>query len=230
MQAVMPQIKSAWYDQVIIIDGGSLDGTIEWAREQGYHVHVQKKKGIRFAYLEVLPYIEGDVVITFSPDGNSPPCAIPALAEKMRAGYDLIIASRYLAGAKSYDDDLITAFGNRLFTKTVNILHKGKYTDAMVILRAFKTSLIFDLDLHRDASYRIPETLFKTVISWEPLMSVRALKAGMQVGEIPMDEPERIGGERKLRIVKWGLAYLFQFIYELFYWRRQDKRDLASKR
>ena len=140
MQAIMPQIKKKWYDQAIIIDGGSIDGTIEWARDQGYHVYVQKKKGIRFAYLEVLPLIEGDVVITFSPDGNSPPHAIPALTRQMHDGYDLVIASRYLEGAKSYDDDMITAFGNWLFTRTVNSLHKGKYTDAMVILRAFKKS------------------------------------------------------------------------------------------
>jgi glycosyltransferase involved in cell wall biosynthesis len=225
MRAIMPQIKKEWYDQAIVIDGGSRDGSMEWARERGYQVYAQRKKGIRYAYFEILPLIEGDTVITFSPDGNSPPEAIPALIKKMRDGFDLVIASRYLAEAKSYDDDRITAFGNWLFTRTINILHKGKYTDAMVILRAFKKSLIYDLDLHREASYRLPETIFKTVISWEPLMSVRALKARMKVGEIPMDEPARIGGERKLKIVKWGLAYLFQFFYEFFFWKKSSKTN-----
>ena len=41
----------------------------------------------------------------------------------------------------------------------------------------------------------------------------------MKVGEIPVDEPERIGGERKLKILKWGAAYYFQFWWELFYWK-----------
>ena len=143
------------------------------------------------------------------------------LKEKMKEGWDLVIGSRYLGSAKSEDDDIVTAFGNWLFTRTVNILHGGKYTDAMVILRAFKKSIIFDLDLDKDISYRLPEKLFRTVISWEPLMSVRAAKAKMKVTEIPFDEPKRIGGERKLQILKWGAAYYFQFFWEIFNWKKK---------
>ena len=88
--------------------------------------------------MEALPLIRGDVVLTFSPDGNSLPHLIPAIIAKMAQGYDMVIASRYLAPAKSADDDILTAFGNWFFTKTVNFLHGGKYTDAMVIFRAFR--------------------------------------------------------------------------------------------
>ena len=219
MKAIMPRVKREWCDQIIIVDGGSTDGTIEWAREQGYFVYVQKQKGFRHAYTEVLPYIEGDAVITFSPDGNSIPELIPELIDKMEAGYDMVIASRYLGGAKSEDDDIITAFGNWLFTKTVNILHGGHYTDAMVIFRAYKTQLIYDLELNKDEGYRLAEKLFRTNISWEPLLSVRAAKKKLKVAEIPGDEPPRIGGERKLKILKWGAAFYFQFIREVFCWK-----------
>ena len=219
MKAIMPRVKREWCDQIIIVDGGSTDGTIEWAREQGYFVYVQKQKGFRHAYTEVLPYIEGDVVITFSPDGNSIPELIPELIDKMKEGYDMVIASRYLGGAKSEDDDIITAFGNWLFTKTVNILHGGHYTDAMVIFRAYKTKLVYDLDLNKEEGYRLAEKLFRTNISWEPLLSVRAAKKKLKVAEIPGDEPPRIGGERKLKILKWGAAYYFQFIREVFCWK-----------
>jgi hypothetical protein len=34
--------------------------------------------------------------------------------------------------------------------------------------------------------------------------------------EIPGDEPKRIGGERKLKILKWGSADMFQVIFERF--------------
>ncbi len=219
MKAIMPQIDSNWCDQIIIVDGGSTDGTIEWARENGYTVYVQKKKGIRNAYYEVLPMIEGDVILTFSPDGNSPPESIPLLIEKMKEGYDLVIGSRYLDDAKSYDDDLLTSFGNWFFTKTANILHGGSYTDAMVILRIFKKSLIYDLELDKDEAYTMPEKIFRTNISWEPLMSVRAARRKVKIGEIPVDEPERIGGERKLQIWRWGSSFLYQFIRDAFCWR-----------
>lgn len=219
VKAIMPQISRSWFDQILIVDGGSTDGTIEWAREHGYEVYVQKRKGIRFAYLEVLDKIVGNVIVTISPDGNCPPEAIPRVLEPMRRGYDLVIGSRYYQDAKSEDDDILTGFGNWLFTKTVNVLHGGHYTDAMVIFRAFTRKLIYDLDLHKEESYALPERLFSTIISWEPLMSVRAAKRKKKICEVAVGEPPRIGGTRKLQIFRWGAAYYFQFWRELWFWR-----------
>lgn len=219
MRQIMPKIRREWYDQLIVVDGGSTDGTIEYAKENGYEVYVQKRRGFRHAYTEVLPLIQGDVVLTFSPDGNSIAELIPDLFAKIKEGYDMVIVSRYLKGAKSQDDDLVTGFGNWLFTKTVNLLHGGYYTDAMVIFRAYRTQVIYDLELHQDDGYRLAEKLFQTQISWEPLLSVRAAKRKLKVAEIPGDEPPRIGGERKLKILKWGAAYYFQFWRELFCWK-----------
>src|SRR4030042_3250886 len=216
MKQIMPGIKKEWCNQIIIVDGGSTDGTTEWAKIHGYSVYIQKQPGFRHAYTEVLPFVEGDVILTFSPDGNSIPELIPTLIDKMKEGYDMVIVSRYLGSAKSKDDDIITAFGNWLFTKTINLLHRGHYTDAMVIFRAYKKKIIYELELDKDAGYFTAEKLFKTKISWEPLLSVRAAKRRLKVTEIPGDEPLRIGGERKLNVLRWGAAYYFQFIREGF--------------
>ncbi len=219
MRAVMPQVQKSWCDQIIVADGGSTDGTIEYAREQGYDVHIQSKKGIRHAYLEILDKIQGEIVLTISPDGNCPLEFIPELFRKIEEGYDLCIGSRYKGSAESQDDDVITGFGNWLFTHTVNLLHGGHYTDVMVIYRAFRKSLIYELDLHKEESYLLPERLFNTIICWEPLMSVRAAKRKLKICEVAVGEPPRVGGERKLQIWRWGAAYYFQFWRELFYWR-----------
>ncbi len=219
MKAIMPQISRDWVHQILILDGGSTDGTIEWARDHGYAVYVQKEPGIRQGYMEVLPLIEGDVVLTFSPDGNSIPELIPALVDKMNEGYDMVIASRYLGPAKSDDDDWLTGFGNWLFTRTVNLLHGGRYTDVMVIYRAYRKQLIQDLELDQDRWYRTPETLFRCRVSWEPMLSARAARRRLKVAEIPGDEPARIGGERKLRIWRWGASYYYQFYRDALLWR-----------
>jgi glycosyltransferase involved in cell wall biosynthesis len=219
MHAIMPKIRREWADQILILDGGSTDGTVEYAREQGYEVHVQTKPGIRQAYMEALPKIRGEILVTFSPDGNSIPELIPPLIAKMNEGHDMVIVSRYLRGAKSEDDDWLTGFGNWLFTRTVNLLHGGSYTDAMVIYRAYRTRLIRDLELDQDRWYHWPEKYLRTRISWEPMLSARAARRKLKVAEIPGDEPPRIGGERKLQVWKWGAAYYFQFWRDFLVWR-----------
>ncbi|MBI5239214.1 MAG: glycosyltransferase [Elusimicrobia bacterium] len=218
MRAIMPQVRREWVDQILVVDGGSTDGTQEYARAQGYDLHVQTKPGIRHAYIEAFPLVRGDAVITFSPDGNSPPEAIPRLLEAYGQGYDMVIGSRYKEGARSDDDDAVTAFGNWLFTKSINLFHGARYTDALVIYRIYRTKLFYDLDLDQEESY-FTEKWFGTVIGVEPLLSIRAAKCRLRVGEIPVDEPDRIGGARKLQVLRWGAAYYAQILAETACWK-----------
>lgn len=227
MKAVMPQIQREWLDQILVVDGGSTDGTIEWAREHAYEVYVQKERGFRSAYREAWPLIRGDVVIYFSPDGNSIAAAIPQLMERMEEGYDLVIASRYLDGAKSDDDDPVTAFGNWMFRTLTNLLLRPRgsawMTDPMVMLRAHRKDLPQRLGLDRDETFDSLERFFRTRACWIPLMSMRALKRGVRWSEIPADEPARIGGVRKLQILKWGSVYLSQLLREWWLGSKSSK-------
>ena len=219
MKAIMPQIKREWVSQILVVDGGSTDGTVDWARAQGYEVYLQKETGLRQGFAEGWPLITGDIVITFSPDGNSLPELVPALIAKMQEGYDMVIASRYLPPAHSDDDSWLTGFGNWMFTFLINTLHGGHLTDSFVMYRAYKTALPYNLDIFKEESHHTPERLFHTRIGVEPLLTIRALKRKLKVGEIPGDEPPRIGGKAKLQMWKWGAAYLFQVIREVFWWR-----------
>lgn len=214
VKIIMPQVDTTLFEQILVIDGGSTDGTIEWCKQQGYEVYVQKQRGLRQAYLEALPHIRGDIMVTFSPDGNSLTEVLPTLVAEMKNGWDMVIVSRYLGSATSEDDSWITRFGNWMFTTLINVLHGGKYTDAMVIYRAYKKELFYRLELTDNKAFTMPEKLFFTKISIEPLLSIRAARAKLKVTEIPGSEPKRIGGERKLQIIRWGLAFLYQTLTE----------------
>lgn len=222
MKAIMPAIRREWVDQIMILDGGSTDGTVEWAREQGYDVYVQVARGLRNAYAEVMPLCTGDIVITFSPDGNSIAEKIPELIAKMREGYDMVIVSRYLDDAKSLDDDFLTTFGNWFFTTTINLLFGGRYTDAMVIYRAYTKKALSDLRIFDDERSELWNRYIGRLVSIEPQLSMRAAKYRANVAEIPGSEPARIGGVRKMMPFRTGSAVLFQVVQE-FITRRPER-------
>ncbi len=218
VREIMPRVKREWCDQILVVDGGSTDGTVEYFKDRGYQVVPQQRPGMRFAYLDALPHVTGDVIITFSPEGNSIPEVIPPLVAKIKEGYDMVIVSRYTDGARSEDDDFISGLANLVFTRTINALFRARYTDAMVMFRAYRRSLVEELELDKDASYWPEEAVFRKRVGWEPLLSIRAAKRRLRVADIPGSEPPRIGGRKRLH-VRWGFAYILEIARELCFWR-----------
>ena len=210
MRVIMPRIRREWIDEILFVDGNSTDGTIEYCKEHGYTIVQQKEPGLGGAYWTCFDVAQGDIIIPFSPDNNSVPELIPALVQKIQEGYDLVIASRYLEGARSEDDDRVTAFGNWMFTGMLNLLHGGQFTDVLVMYRAFRKELVTKLDLTR------------TIHPYfEQEMVIRCLKHGLRVMEIPGDEPERIGSPRKMKVWYNGPVVLYGILKELFVHRRK---------
>lgn len=204
LRQVMPKVRRDWVDEILAVDAGSTDGTREYLVDYGCRVIDQRSRGIGGAYWECLDAAEGDVIIAFSPDGNSLPELIPVLASRMREGYDMVIASRYLDGAKSEDDDPVTALGNWGFTKAVNLLFGGAYTDSLVMLRAFRRDLPARLGMVRSE-----RPVF------EYLLSIGCAKRGLKTLEVPGDEPARIGGVRKMRPLYNGSTLVLAALQEL---------------
>lgn len=217
MRRVMPEIPPNCCDQMLVVDGGSTDGSAEYARSLGYEVYVQKGKGLRAAYSEGFSIATGDVIVTFSPDGNSLPEKIIPLLEKLKEGYDMVIVSRYKDEARSQDDDLVTGFGNWMFTRLMNLFFGGNYTDAMVMFRGYKRDIIERLNMREKISFmEWGEKRFGALSGWEPQLSMRCAKAKLRVAEIPGDEPKRIGGVRKITPWRSGAILCLQILYERF--------------
>lgn len=229
LNMIMPQIKREWVDQIIILDGNSKDGSKEWAESQGYEVFCQKQNGMWYAYKELFEsgIIKGDVVITFSPDGNSIPEAIPPLIEKMKQGYDMVIASRYKTDkvqeklalhyikARSQDDTRLTRIGNWLLTGLVNMGSQFFYTDSLVMYRAYKADLPKRLGFLDNPDW-VQRKLIKLsgLYGWESSMSIRASK--LNVAEIPADEPHAFRVKRRQNAIRHGLTILIQILHEEF--------------
>ena len=215
MRWFMPQLRPEWYGQILIVDGGSIDGTMEYCEEHGYPVFRQTGHGLPNAYDEAFERVAGNILVTATPDGNSLPVLIPDLVQKIRDGYDMVIASRYLGNAKSHDDDILTGFGNRMFTSIINLVFRAKYSDTLVGLRAYRRASMVDMALYRQDLQGYLKKRFFYMNSWETGASIRAAKLRLKVTEIPGDEPARIGGVRKLSITRNGLGVMLQILHEL---------------
>lgn len=203
LKAVFPTLDTSLFDDVVIVDGGSRDGTLDYARENNIRVVLQRRLGLAFAVFDAIrENITTDCVVEFSPDGNCLADQMPELVARLREGYDLVVVSRYLPPAKSYDDSPISAFGNWMFTRMFRLLGPFPITDSLTIYRGFDRKIVglseFEPFLHGPV--------------FEPLVSALANLHGLRTFEIPGDEPERIGGETKRSILYNGWCILVMWL------------------
>jgi hypothetical protein len=191
---------------------------VEYCREQGLTVLRQPKTLLPDAEGHGVKNMTSDAVIVFTPDGNSLPEALPTLCDKLCEGYDMVIASRYLGGAKSYDDDFFTAIGNWFFTGLVNLLFRSRFTDVLVGMRAYRLDAIYRMGIVGLEEESWLRRKYYYMSSWEVESCIRAARLRLKTADIPADEPKRIGGVRKMSIIRNGTAALVEILYTfLFY-------------
>jgi glycosyltransferase involved in cell wall biosynthesis len=202
LRHVFPKIPTSCVDEVLAVDGGSTDGTLEFFADHGVRTVRQTKRGRGEAFRLAAREARGDRLVFFSPDGNEDPDDIPRLLEGLAAGYDMVIASRFMAGARSEDDDKFLfasrRWGNLMFTWLANALWPGRprITDTINGFRA----------VTRQAFERLAPDAEGYAIEFQ--MSIRALQLGLRVLEIPTQESPRIGrGVSKLNAIPVGLKF-----------------------
>tara|TARA_B100000029_G_scaffold516494_1_gene630249 strand:- start:372 stop:1043 length:672 start_codon:yes stop_codon:yes gene_type:complete len=207
ISAIMPQVKKEWADKIVLVDGGSKDGTIEKAKELGFEVIHQKNKGEGNACRVGTDATESDFVMFFSPDGNDVPTDIPKLIQKTKEGFDVVHISRFGKESISEDANWLERFGNNMFTFLVNSFFGGNYTDALNGFRIIKRKL-WD-ELKTDAQF----------LNIEQQTCIRLAKRKIPIYEIEGMEPKRIGGERKMRPLTTGAQLSYQIIKEFIFWK-----------
>jgi len=202
LEATIPFIDRSLVDDIIVVDGRSQDGTVEYAIKMGLTVTTQLRRGLQYAIFDVARALPHDYVIEFSPDGNCKVEQLPELVAMLRKGYDHVVVSRYLGHAVSEDDHAITAFGNWMFSRLMRPLAKFAVTDALNIYRGYRREILLNPDF---------EFYLKGPVL-EPLVTGICALRNLKVTEIPGDEPLRIGGVTKRSILYNGSLVLLMIV------------------
>lgn len=202
------------YDfEVIIIDDGSPDGTLQVAQNlQDLYGPKKivlkpraKKLGLGTAYIHGIKYATGDFIIIMDADLSHHPKFVPEMIEKQKeSDFDVVSGTRYVGSGGVYGWDLKRKFISRTANYIAQILLRPNASDLTGSFRLYKKEIL--------------EKLVNSCISkgyvFQMEMIVRARQFEMSVGEVPITFVDRFYGESKLggnEIISYAVGLLKLF-------------------
>jgi len=164
-----------YVDEVIVVDDGSTDNTVEIARLAGAEVvqHL-RNRGYGAAIQTILDEArkrDPDILVILDADAQHNPKEIPNLLKPISEGYDLVIGSRKKQANRI---PLYRRVGQRLISRSVNVLSNDQLTDSECGFRAFSRKAIATLDLKENGMAISAETV------------AEAARRNLKIAEVPI--------------------------------------------
>jgi glycosyltransferase involved in cell wall biosynthesis len=200
------EVPLDFVDEVILVDDGSSDPTVNLSKELGLVTFLHKEnygygRNQKTCYREALKR-GADIVIMLHPDYQYSPKLIVSLAGLIAYGeYPLALASRILGvGALKGGMPLYKYIANRFLTATQNLLMSYKLSEYHSGYRAFSREVLEALPLEENTDD----------FAFDNEMLAQAIYFGFHVGEVSC--PTKYFAEASSinfrRSVKYGLSVL----------------------
>jgi glycosyltransferase involved in cell wall biosynthesis len=202
----LPDIVS----EVVLVDGGSKDSTIEVAKELRSDIRIfrQTGKGKGNALAEGFAASTGDIIVMMDADGSHDPHEILLFIDALMDGADFAKGSRFIHDGGSGDFTWTRRIGNNGINLLANACFKVQFTDLCYGYNAFWRCCLPYLDIDCPG------------FEVETLMNIRACKANLRVVEVPSFEAVRLFGESKLKAIQDGWRIVKTIVGERFGERR----------
>jgi dolichol-phosphate mannosyltransferase len=184
IRGVIEDFRRMGFQDILVIDGHSTDGTPDLAREAGARVIVQSGSGKGQALLEAFGLIDKEYIVLIDGDGTYLPSEVDRLLDPlMRGRADHVIGNRFsnLRGGSLKRLNLV---GNWLINLLFGIIYGVRLRDILSGYRAFTRSGISSLDLSM------------TGFEIESEITIESLKKGLRIVEVPITYLPRAGGTR----------------------------------
>lgn len=202
---IIQRLQRMGFEEVLVVDGHSHDGTAECARKLGARVMSQNGKGkggaLREAFLQCL---DDDVIVIMDADGSMDPEELPLFVDKIVSGADIVKGSRFLPLGDSEDFTAIRRVGNKILTAITNFLFLTKYTDLCYGYMAF----------NKEALTKLSSFLKGNNFEIETEICVKAKTLGLRIAEVPSFERSRRHGASNLSTFGDGLSILRMIVTE----------------
>jgi glycosyltransferase involved in cell wall biosynthesis len=225
LRHVLPLLSHDY--ELVLVDGGSIDGTIDAARETRADIRIikQTRKGKGNALACGFEAATGDIIVMFDADGSADANEIPRFVDALLAGADFAKGSRFTAGGGSHDITPLRRAGNGGLHLVANTLFGTKFSDLCYGYNAFWRDLVPVLDLPAvDQDDSDGEMHWGDGFEIETIINCRFAEAGVSIQEVPSVELARIYGQSNLRTFSDGFRVLRTLFTE-----RVRARKLAKK-
>jgi glycosyltransferase involved in cell wall biosynthesis len=221
--------------EVVVVDGRSVDDTIEVARALRPDVRIvrQNRRGKGNAMACGFAAVTGDIVVMLDADGSADAQEIQRFVAALTAGADFAKGTRFAGDGGSSDITAVRAWGNRWLNRIANVLFGTRYTDLCYGYNAFWTHCLPALEL-TSGTERDDVELWGDGFEIETIINTRMAKAGMRITEVPSFEHPRLHGTSNLNTWRDGFRVLRALVVERCNGRGRavlaDVGHLASRR
>jgi glycosyltransferase involved in cell wall biosynthesis len=192
-------IKGAlnYADRVVVVDGNSGDNTILVAEKNGAEILTQEGVGKGMAVRTAFNRIFGDIYVIIDGDATYDAVEIDELVSPILNGEaDMVVGSRLSGKMEKGSISRTHLVGNSLFNALINLLHGSNIKDSQSGFRAINGRFVRDMGL-RTEGFEI-----------ETEITIRALKQGLRVKEIPITYRRRRGSNSKIHSISSGWKIL----------------------